>query len=110
MPSPTRRAVAIHTAWCWPGRSAGTDRMSYRVGFDVGGTFTDLVLQSPAGELTTGKRLTTYSDPSEACLAGLDVLLERAGVRWSEVGQAVHGPTLGSNIVILRTARGLGLL
>ena len=28
--------------------------MSYRVGFDVGGTFTDFVLQSPAGDLTTG--------------------------------------------------------
>src|SRR5262252_7712861 len=43
--------------------------MPYRVGFDVGGTFTDFVLQSPTGELTTAKRLTTYPDPSEACLA-----------------------------------------
>ena len=46
--------------------------MSYRVGFDVGGTFTDFVLQAPSGELTTGKRLTTYPDPSAACLEGLD--------------------------------------
>jgi N-methylhydantoinase A len=84
--------------------------MSYRVGFDVGGTFTDFVLQSPAGELMTGKRLTTYPDPSEACLAGLDALLARAGVAWADVGQAVHGTTLGSNIVIERKARGVGLL
>ncbi|MBI1735671.1 MAG: hydantoinase/oxoprolinase family protein [Candidatus Rokubacteria bacterium] len=84
--------------------------MPYRVGFDVGGTFTDLVLQSPAGELTTGKRLTTYPDPSEACLAGLDELLARAGVAWPDVTQAVHGTTLGSNIVIERKARGVGLL
>jgi N-methylhydantoinase A/oxoprolinase/acetone carboxylase beta subunit len=84
--------------------------MSYRVGFDVGGTFTDFVLQSPAGELTTAKRLTTYPDPSEACLAGLDALLARAGVAWPEVAQAVHGTTLGSNIVIERKARGVGLL
>ena len=84
--------------------------MSYRVGFDVGGTFTDFVLQSPAGELTTTKRLTTYPDPSEACLAGLDGLLARAGVGWADVGQAVHGTTLGSNIVIERKARGVGLL
>jgi N-methylhydantoinase A/oxoprolinase/acetone carboxylase beta subunit len=84
--------------------------MSYRVGFDVGGTFTDFVLQSPAGELTTGKRLTTYPDPSEACLAGLDALLARAGVAWADVGQAVHGTTLGSNIVIERKAHGVGLL
>jgi N-methylhydantoinase A/oxoprolinase/acetone carboxylase beta subunit len=82
----------------------------YRVGFDVGGTFTDFVLQAPSGELTTGKRLTTYPDPSAACLAGLDELIGRAGVAWSEVGQAVHGTTLGSNVVIERKAHGVGLL
>ena len=84
--------------------------MSYRIGFDVGGTFTDFVLQSPAGELTTAKRLTTYPDPSEACLAGLDALLAGAGVAWRDVTQAVHGTTLGSNVVIERKARGVGLL
>ena len=84
--------------------------MPYRVGFDVGGTFTDFVLQSPSGELSTGKRLTTYPDPSEACLAGLDALLAQAGVPWSDVAQAVHGTTLGSNVVIERKARGVGLL
>src|SRR5216117_1001672 len=82
--------------------------MSYRVGFDVGGTFTDFVLQSPTGELTTAKRLTTYPDPSAACLAGLDQLM--AAVGWDEVAQVVHGTTLGSNIVIERKARGVGLL
>ena len=84
--------------------------MAYRVGFDVGGTFTDFVLQAPGGELTTGKRLTTYPDPSAACLAGLDELLERAGVSWAELSQAVHGTTLGSNVVIERKAQGVGLL
>ncbi|OLC16514.1 MAG: hypothetical protein AUH29_05040 [Candidatus Rokubacteria bacterium 13_1_40CM_69_27] len=84
--------------------------MPYRVGFDVGGTFTDFVLQAPTGELTTGKRLTTYPDPSEACLAGLDELVAGDGVSWSDVAQAVHGTTLGSNIVIERKARAVGLL
>src|SRR5438046_7339914 len=82
--------------------------MSYRVGFDVGATFTDFVLQSPTGELTTAKRLTTYPDPSAACLAGLDQLM--AAVGWDEVAQVVHGTTLDSNIVIERKARGVGLL
>ena len=68
--------------------------MAFRVGFDVGGTFTDFVLQAPSGELTTGKRLTTYPDPSTACLAGLDELMTRAGVPWTELVQAVHGTTL----------------
>src|SRR3989475_156427 len=82
--------------------------MPYRVGFDVGGTFTDFVLQSPTGELTTAKRLTTYPDPSAACLAGLDQLT--AAVGWDEIAQVVHGTTLGSNIVIERKAQGVGLL
>jgi N-methylhydantoinase A len=84
--------------------------MPYRVGFDVGGTFTDFVMQSPAGELLTAKRLTTYPDPSETCLAGLDELVARAGVRWADIAQAVHGTTLGSNTVIERKARGVGLI
>jgi N-methylhydantoinase A len=84
--------------------------VTFRVGFDVGGTFTDFVLQAPSGELTAGKRLTTYPDPSAACLAGLDELIGRAGVPWAEVAQAVHGTTLGSNVVIERKARGVGLL
>ena len=84
--------------------------MSYRLGFDVGGTFTDFVLQAPTGELTTSKRLTTYPDPSEACLAGLDDLLAGAGVGLRDVAQALHGTTLGSNIVLERKGRGVGLI
>jgi N-methylhydantoinase A len=84
--------------------------VAHRIGFDVGGTFTDLVLQTPSGELVTAKRLTTYPDPSEGCLAGLDDLVARAGVAWPEVAEAVHGTTLGSNVVIERKARGVGLL
>jgi N-methylhydantoinase A len=82
----------------------------YRVGFDVGGTFTDFALRAPTGELFTAKRLTTYPDPSEACLAGLDELMGRAGARWADLGQAVHGTTLGSNIVIERKATDVALI
>ena len=84
--------------------------MSFRIGFDVGGTFTDFVLQSASGELHTGKRLTTYPDPSLACLEGLDELIARAGVAWSDLAQAVHGTTLGSNIVIERKGKNVALL
>ena len=84
--------------------------MSARVGFDVGGTFTDFVLHTASGDLLTAKRLTTYPDPTDACLPGLDELLAAHGIAWSDVTQAVHGTTLGSNIVIERKARGVGLL
>jgi N-methylhydantoinase A len=92
------------------GRDEGRPPAPVSLGFDVGGTFTDFALQSPTGELITGKRLTTYPDPSEACLAGLDALLGEAGVAWSDVGQLVHGTTLGSNVVIEGKARGVGLI
>jgi N-methylhydantoinase A/oxoprolinase/acetone carboxylase beta subunit len=81
-----------------------------RVSFDVGGTFTDFVLQTPAGELVTAKRLTTYPDPSEACLRGLDALIAGAAGFWGELAQAVHGTTLGSNIVVERKGRDVGLI
>jgi N-methylhydantoinase A len=83
---------------------------TYRVGFDVGGTFTDFVLQAPSGELRIAKRLTTYPDPSDACLAGLDALMADAGAAWTGLGHAVHGTTLGSNIVIERKGQHVALL
>ncbi len=82
----------------------------YRIGFDVGGTFTDFVLQTPTGEIRTAKRLTTYPDPSQACLAGLDDLLARAGCPWTALAQAVHGTTIGSNLVIERKGRDVALI
>src|SRR5262249_24656724 len=108
-----RHQLADRPALPVPDRSlaiGAPELTAYRIGFDVGGTFTDFVLQSPSGELTTGKRLTTYPDPSEACLAGLDALLAQARVSWRDIAQAVHGTTLGSNVVIERKARGVGLL
>src|SRR5215831_10099768 len=83
---------------------------SYRVGFDVGGTFTDFVLQAPSGELRIAKWLTTYPDPSDACLTGLDALMAEVGAGWSELRHAVHGTTLGSNIVIERKGQHVALL
>ncbi len=82
----------------------------FRIGFDVGGTFTDFVLQKADGELLSGKRLTTYPDPSEACLAGLDEIIARAGLEWPHLQHAVHGTTLGSNIVIERKGQNVALI
>jgi N-methylhydantoinase A len=84
--------------------------VAFRVGFDVGGTFTDFVLQKADGELLSGKRLTTYPDPSEACLAGLDEIIARAGLEWPHLQHAVHGTTLGSNIVIERKGQHVALI
>ncbi len=81
-----------------------------RVGFDVGGTFTDFALQADDGSLLTGKRLTTPHDPARACLEGLRELVAGAGLGWADLAQAIHGTTLGSNVVIERKGKGVALL
>ena len=54
----------------------------YRVGVDVGGTFTDLVLHDPRRNLVhTGKLLTTPDDPSEAIVNGTLRLLRETGLK-----------------------------
>jgi N-methylhydantoinase A len=84
--------------------------VGFRVGFDVGGTFTDFALQANDGRLLTGKRLTTPDAPARACVEGLRELVARAGLGWADLVQAVHGTTLGSNVVIERKGRNVGLL
>jgi N-methylhydantoinase A len=84
--------------------------VGFRVGFDVGGTFTDFALQADDGRLLTGKRLTTPDDPARACLEGLRQLVAEAGLDWADLDQAVHGTTLGSNTVIERKGRNVALL
>ena len=84
--------------------------MAFRVGFDVGGTFTDFALQTEGGRLLTGKRLTTPDDPARACVEGLRELVTGAGLDWVQLSQAVHGTTLGSNVVIERKGGHVALL
>jgi N-methylhydantoinase A len=84
--------------------------VAFRIGFDVGGTFTDFALQADDGRLLTGKRLTTPDDPARACVEGLRELVARAGLGWSDLVQAVHGTTLGSNVVIERKGGRVALL
>ena len=81
----------------------GKDAASWRLGFDIGGTFTDFVLQNArTGAVLVGKELTTPRDPAEGVMRGLHTLLEAARVDMSEVEQVVHGTTLGANLVIER--------
>lgn len=83
----------------------------YRIGFDIGGTFTDFALHDAAtGAVHVWKRLSTPSDPSVAALAGIDELLDSAGAEMAEVGHVIHGTTIGTNIVIERKGATTALL
>jgi 5-oxoprolinase (ATP-hydrolysing) len=83
----------------------------WRIGFDIGGTFTDFILYDGEDRsVKLHKRLTTPHDPSEAALAGIGELVEMAGIELAEVGEMVHGTTLVTNAVIERKGAKLGLL
>ena len=82
-----------------------------RIGVDVGGTFTDLVLHDPQRDLVhTGKLLTTPDDPSEAIVTGIQRLLEETDIHASALHSIVHGTTLVTNTVIERTGATVGLI
>lgn len=83
----------------------------WRVGFDIGGTFTDFVLyDGENAQVALHKRLTTPHDPSEAALLGLQELFEMNGVTHSDVSEIVHGTTLVTNAVIERKGAPVGLI
>jgi len=83
----------------------------YRLGVDIGGTFTDFVLEEVGtGRLHLGKTLTTPQDPSDAVIEGLADLLKATGVAADALTQIVHGTTLGTNAVIERTGAKTGLI
>ena len=77
--------------------------MPYRIGIDIGGTFTDFALFDDARrEVVTHKALTTPARPEEAVLAGLQALCEAGGVSLRDVTMVVHGTTLVTNAAIER--------
>lgn len=87
------------------------EQPAYRLGIDIGGTFTDLVLlETGSGQMFTGKTLTTPHDPAQGVLAGLRQLLERNNIAVDEVEQCIHATTLITNALIERKGARTGLI
>jgi len=85
--------------------------MAYRIGVDIGGTFTDFALFDEAsGAMSIHKQLTTPHDPSEAVIEGIGALLSAAKVSLTEVAEVAHGTTLVTNAVIERKGAVTGML
>src|SRR5207302_9284650 len=83
----------------------------FRVGVDIGGTFTDLILIDDAGgELTVGKVLTTPADPSSAVAEVLADALRRANAAPETIQHVIHGTTLVTNAIIERKGARTALL
>jgi 5-oxoprolinase (ATP-hydrolysing) len=83
----------------------------YRVGLDIGGTFTDFVLYDAGNRrISLYKCLTTPHDPSAAALEGLGELVAQANITLADIAEVVHGTTLVTNAIIERRGARLGLL
>ncbi len=86
-------------------------RASYRLGCDIGGTFTDFVLvNDETGELQINKCLTTPADPSDAVEQGIQELLERIPGFMPHIDEIIHGTTLVINAILERKGAKAGLI
>lgn len=74
-----------------------------RLAIDIGGTFTDVVLDR-GGQQWTTKVLTTHEAPERGVIEGVEAALNGAGVAAADVGFIIHGTTLATNALIERKA------
>ena len=94
--------------------STYSDASGYRIGIDVGGTFTDLVAIDDRGRITTAKSASTPRDQSVGVLDGLALLADALGIDRPTFLRAteriVHGTTVATNALLERKGAKLGLL
>lgn len=83
---------------------------SARIGVDIGGTFTDLVLLDDKGNVTFTKVSSTPAAPEEAVLTGVKRILEQAGLTTADVSEVLHGTTVGSNTMLQKVGAKCGLI
>lgn len=76
-------------------------RSTTRLGVDIGGTFTDVVLETANTRHST-KVLTTYAAPEDAIIQGMHKVCQTAGVSPDTIDQIIHGTTLATNALIER--------
>lgn len=85
--------------------------MTYRLGVDVGGTFTDLLLFDEAsGQFWRHKTPSTPHDSSEGILTGVKAITAEAGVDAAEIAYFLHGTTVATNAVLEGKGAKVGLV
>ena len=96
----------------WSGLAYEYMKPRYRFSFDIGGTFTDLVLyDETSGRLEVTKELTDVAAPAKPIIAGLQTLLSSRGIRPDQLKEVVCGATtLVANLIIERKGAKVGLV
>lgn len=85
--------------------------MTYRLGIDVGGTFTDLLLfNEETGELVMEKTPSTPSDQSVGIMNGIQKMVKAAGIKPEEIRLILHGTTVATNAVLEEKGALVGLI
>jgi N-methylhydantoinase A len=85
--------------------------MGYRLGVDVGGTFTDLLLfNTETGSFWRHKTPSTPHDSSEGILNGVNAICDKAGVGASDIDYFLHGTTVATNAVLEGKGARVGLI
>ena len=85
--------------------------MTFRLGVDVGGTFTDLLLvDESSGQTYMAKVLSTPEDSSIGVLNGIDRICDESDIDTGEVSQVMHGTTVATNAVLTRKGAKVGLI
>ncbi|MCC6627322.1 MAG: hydantoinase/oxoprolinase family protein [Chloroflexi bacterium] len=83
---------------------------AYRVGVDIGGTFTDLVVLAEDGRVLVGKAPSTVDDYSRGIVDALGALLAAHDLDGSVIAEVVHGTTVASNAILERAGASVGLI
>ncbi len=85
--------------------------MTRRLGIDVGGTFTDLLLfDEQSGDIQLLKTPTTPEDQSVGIINGVEGIVANSGVSASKIGAILHGTTVSTNIILEEKGAKVGLL
>jgi N-methylhydantoinase A len=83
----------------------------FRLGVDVGGTFTDLLLvNEETSETHRAKTPSTPSDPSIAVLSGMEKICNGAGIQPADIARVMHGTTVATNVVLEEKGARVGLV
>jgi N-methylhydantoinase A len=81
-----------------------------RIGVDIGGTFTDLVLTDRKGRIFHRKVSSTPAAPDAAVIEGVGAIIADAGISAADVVEVVHGTTVGSNTLLQKAGAPTGLI